>query len=291
MSGTLPPTMHQAPTTTALRRLPGGPGPAQTQLAAGEAMLAGLAEAETPSMRWYSFAPAALLLGSGQRSGEVDYAACAAAGIAVHRRGSGGGAVLGRSLLLLDLALPRGHPLFRADVTESYGWFGRSWRDALRSLALEADTVEIERARNDTRRLDPLLRRVCFGGISPYEVVSGERKLVGLAQRRRHGGALFQAAVYLHWEPWATAELMAATPAERELLSARLDQRVAGLDSFEVTATTAAHAVVAAVEHALSVGWGFEIAAHGWLPVELEAQATAIERHRAIEATPASGGV
>ncbi len=267
-----------------MRRLPGGAGDGPAQLAAGEAMLAGLAESGTPSMRWYSFAPAALLLGSGQRSSDVDHDACARAGITVFRRGSGGGAVLGRSLMLLDLALPRGHHLFRGDVTESYRWFGAVWHAALRSLGLGAALVEIEAARGDTARLDPLLKRVCFGGLSPYEVVVGKHKLVGLAQRRRQGGALFQAAVYRRWQSRATAALIAAAPAEQEQLVVQLDQRVAGLDDFEAGAISS-QAVVAAVEQALRTSGPFEIVESGWLPGEQQARTAARERYAAI-ATP-----
>jgi len=269
------------PANNSMRRLPGGPGDATVQLAAGEAMLAGLDQTGAPAMRWYRFDPPALLLGSGQRSSDIDFDACRSAGIAVYRRGSGGGAVLGRSLVLLDLALPRSHPLYRADVTESYRWFGATWCDALRSLGLDASTVAIATARSDGARLDPLRRRVCFGGLSPYEVVVGGRKMVGLAQRRRKGGALFQAAAYLRCQPRATAELIAASPGERELLAAQLGERVVGLDACGLEAS--APSVVAAVENALRAAGPFEIMADGWLPGEQGALATALERYAPLE--------
>ena len=112
---------------------------------------------------------------------------------------SGGGVVLGDSLLLLDLALPAEDPLYPDDVTESYRWLGAVWAAALGALGTAARVVDIAAARADAQLLDPLLRRVCFGGTSPYEVVVEQRKIVGLAQVRRRTCALIQAGVYLQF--------------------------------------------------------------------------------------------
>src|SRR5947207_1918634 len=107
-----------------IRMLPASAMPAAEQLAGSLALLAGLEHTGVPAMRWYQFQPSALLLGSSQQAHEVDLAACATAGVPVHRRRSGGGVVLSDSLLLLDLALPADDPLFTSDVTESYRWLG-----------------------------------------------------------------------------------------------------------------------------------------------------------------------
>jgi lipoate-protein ligase A len=84
------------------------------------------------------------------------------------------------ALLLLDLALPAEDPLSTSDVTESYGWLGAVWAAALGALGIAAGVVDIATARADAQLLDPLLRRVCFGGLSPYEIVVERRKVVGL---------------------------------------------------------------------------------------------------------------
>ncbi len=204
-------------------------------------------------MRWYHIAPPALLLGSAQRLAEVDMAAGAARGIAIHRRRSGGGAVLSdAALLLLDLALPREHPLYTDDVTESYRWIGEVWAAALRGLGLDARPISVADARADTAALDPLLRRVCFGGLSPYEVLVDDRKVVGLAQIRRRAGALYQAGVYLRWSPERSAELIAATAQERAALAQQLAARVAGLGELLPQQPPDAAAVIGAFEAALT---------------------------------------
>jgi lipoate-protein ligase A len=215
-----------------IRQLPWSLAPADQQIAWSGALLDGLEHADEPALRWYGMAPDALLLGSSQRPSEIDPAACAAAGVSAHRRLSGGGVVHSGDLLSLDLALPRGHPLFREDVTDSYRWLGEVWARALQGLGVAARVLPIGEARADTQALDPLLKKVCFGGLSPYEVMVGQRKLVGLAQIRRRAGALFQCGVYLRWAPWRTAALLAAPAEQRVDLAERLAARVAGLDSL-----------------------------------------------------------
>jgi lipoate-protein ligase A len=266
-----------------IRRLPTSVGLASAQLATGSALLAGLEQTGLPALRWQRIEPPALLLGSAQRTSEIDLAACAAAGVSVHRRGSGGGIVLSdATLLLLDLALPEGHPLLIRDVTESYRWLGEVWAAALRTLALDAWPVPVALARADTQALEPLLKRVCFGGRSPYEVLVGERKLVGLAQIRRRGGALFQAGIYLRWAPSATAALLSATATERAALAERLGERVVGLDELVGGPAPDAAPVIAAVETALMRFAPLSPVDDEWRAEELSAQTAALARYAAI---------
>jgi len=264
--------------------LPWSAEPAPAQLAGGAALLAGLERVGAPALRWYRIAPAALLLGSSQRPDEIDHAACTAAGLTIHRRGSGGGAVLADStMLLLDLALPRGHPLYRDDVAESYRWIGEVWAAALRELGIGARALPVAEARADAESLDPLLKRVCFGGLSPYEALVGRRKVVGLAQIRRRGGALFQAGVHLRWEPQRIAALMAATSTERAGLAQQLAARVAGLEELCGGKASDAATLIAAFETALARLSGLVPSEAGWTVEERAARAASIARYAAIE--------
>jgi len=268
-----------------IRRLPWSAGPADAELAAGAALLAGLEQTGAPALRWYRITPPALLLGSAQRLDEIDLAACAARGVYTHRRRSGGGAVLSDdALLLLDLALPRDHPLFRDDVTESYRWFGEVWAAALHELGLDPRVLSIAEARADTAALDPLTKRVCFGGLSPFEIALGQRKLVGLAQIRRRAGALFQAGVYLRWDPTRTTALIAAPADERAALAQRLAERVVGLDQLFGRQPDPA-LVMEAVEAALQLRAGLAPADDDWSEGERAARAAAYPRFAPIEAT------
>lgn len=276
--------MTENDTRRAARLLPASVELAEAQLAAGPALLAGLGSAPVPALRWYRIEPPALLLGMSQRPHEVDLAACAAAGVRVHRRQSGGGVVLaGGPLLMFDLALPHTDPLATPDLTASYRWLGEVWAAALAGLGVETRVVPVAEARADTAALDPLLKRVCFAGRSPYEVLAGERKIVGLAQVRRRSGALFQGGIYLHWEPRRTASLIAAPEPERAALAGQLARRVAGLDELEPSKPPTFELVARAFELALVAIAGLAPQADKWSEAELAARAEATAQYAPID--------
>lgn len=205
---------------------------ADLQLAAGDGMLAtvGSEASSTPLLRWYSMQPAALILGIGQQLAEFDLDACRAAGLRLHRRASGGTAVLVEpDQLMLDIVLPPTHRLARPDVTESYRWLGEVWVLALARLGLAAHLITTSEARADTQMLAALMRRACYGGRSPYEVLVEGRKVVGLAQVRRRTGSLLQVGIYTHWSAQRLVNLLAISQSERAALIAALTERVAGL--------------------------------------------------------------
>jgi lipoate---protein ligase len=171
---------------------------------------------------WSRATVPALVLGSGQRPPErwrpPD-------GIPLVRRGTGGGAVLCDSdYLMLDIALPPGDPRILDDVTESYRWLAERLLDGLARLGLGGlSLVEpgMLRQRDDAAR--EAARIACFAGLGPYEVLDASgRKLVGLAQRRRRGGVLLQAAAYLGGDRTRLADLLWLAEEARDDLRARL---------------------------------------------------------------------
>ena len=253
------------------RLLPHSAGAAQDELAAAEALLAGLQSAPRAALRWYESPATALVIGSGQKLADVDLDACAAAGVSLHRRASGGTAVLFvPGLLMQDLALPPGHPLAIPDVSESYRWLGEVWAEALGSLGVAAEPITVPDAREDTRALDPLLRRACFAGRSPYEILAGGRKLAGFSQVRRRHGTLLQAGVYARWPGADLARLLSLAPGEAEALAAGLAARVAGLADL-LPAPPAPAALMRAFAEALAARHGAEIAPDGWRDDEIAA--------------------
>ena len=152
----------------------------------------------------------ALVLGSTQSSEVVDTARAEAAGVAVVRRRSGGGAVLVRpgELVWADVFVPAGDRLWAADVGRATHWLGRTWTEALAALDVPA-----------TWHDGPLLSTpwsalVCFAGLGPGEVVASGAggtgaKVVGVSQRRTRAGALFQCAALLRWTPRDLLDLLA----------------------------------------------------------------------------------
>jgi lipoate-protein ligase A len=166
----------------------------------------------------------ALVLGSGQRPPE-EWAP--PDGLPLVRRGTGGGAVLcDADYLMLDIALPPGDWHILDDVTESYRWLGERLRSALTRLGFHDLSLVAPVA---LRRLDDAAREAgrtaCFAGLGPYELLDAQgRKLVGLAQRRRKGGVLLQAAAYLGGQREPLADMLWLSERERADLRTRLGE-------------------------------------------------------------------
>jgi lipoate-protein ligase A len=154
-------------------------------------------------------------------------------------------------LLGLDVVLPTGHPLILADVVKSYQWFGEAWVEALRQLGAQASIVLPQEAheqrellkQEETRERESVLRRACYGSLSPYEVVVGQKKVVGFDMIRRRVGSLLQAGVLLHWESETLAQLLGQTPEEQAFLEAGLLERAAGLDRLTGRAVSATEVI------------------------------------------------
>jgi lipoate-protein ligase A len=270
------------------RLLPHSAGAAQDELAGAEALLAGLMAVPQAALRWYESPATALVIGSGQKLADVDLDACAAGGVSAHRRASGGTAVLFvPGLLMQDLVLPPGHPLAIPDVSESYRWLGEVWAEALARLGVPAAPISVAEAREDTRALDPLLRRACFAGRSPYELLAGGRKLVGFSQVRRRHGTLFQVGVYTRWPGAELARLLSLAPGEAETLADGLAARVAGLDEL-LPAPPALATLLRAFGEALAAHHDIVLEPDSWRDDELAALRAAMPRYAPI--SPAATG-
>ncbi len=154
----------------------------------------------------------ALVLGSTQSLDLVDMNKAKQLGIEVVKRQSGGGAVYVSSsnVLWIDLELPRKDLLFKEDISHSFTWLGKAWMDALSHISAGSDFVEIGPldVYDGTATRDEISRLVCFAGRSPGEVFVGNKKMIGLSQRRTRAGSLFQCAVALSWDPSIYAELL-----------------------------------------------------------------------------------
>ena len=244
------------------------------QFALSEALLAvGLAATGRPALRWYVAKQPALILGNGQRPEAADLEAARAAGVQVYRRTSGGTAVLlDEDAVNMEIALPPGHPLATGDVVRDYQWIGEVWVRALETLGISGvRAIPLE----EVRGLPPLakddpLRLACYGTLSPYEVVAGQRKAVGLSQVRRRGGTLYQMSTYLRWRPERLAALLALSEEDRAALTRRLRDVTIGLDELAGREVTAREVMVA-VERTLAEQLGVHLVPAKWTPQELAA--------------------
>lgn len=155
------------------------------------------------------------------------------AGVDVVRRQSGGGAVLLEpgAQVWADVFIPRNDPHWDDDVARAFLWIGQAWVDALVAVGVRGAAVH-----HGGLCTTQWSRVVCFAGLGTGEVTIGERKVVGLSQRRTRAGALFQCAVPLVWNP---APLVAALGLPAEALADIADV-VAPVTTADVRAIEAA---------------------------------------------------
>jgi len=222
-----------------------------------------------PTIWWHAADRPTLILGPTQRKPEHAPPIGAPASMITVRRQAGGTAVLAmQDVLGLDVFLPWDHPLALADVVEAYRWLGEVWCGALRSLEADVSLVDISGAREDAknmRHVHEVVRLACFGTLSPYEVTSDNRKLVGLAQVRRHGGLLLQSAIHLSFDAHALAALIGAVDPHEIEKTLRL--RAVGLNDV-VPAPVGFPAVMEAFEDALLNRLGVRLAPGDWTDKE-----------------------
>jgi len=120
-------------------------------------------------------------------------------------RQAGGGAVLvGPWMLSVSVVLPHTHPLVTNSPVSSYRWLGQCFADVLcmSQVAAHAISPEETRVLKQSNDLGGELAWACYGGLSPWEVVVDQRKLVGLAQVRRSTGILLVAGLLLSQPDW-----------------------------------------------------------------------------------------
>ena len=149
----------------------------------------------------------ALVIGSAQRDSEVDWQRASALDVSVVRRNSGGGAVLlvPAQHVWIDVWLPSGDALWSDDVVAAAGWLGEAFALALTDSQLPSVWVHRGPASSDAWS-----RMACFLGSGPGEVFSGDKKVVGLSQRRTRDWIRFQTLVHRRFSAELTADLLAA---------------------------------------------------------------------------------
>ncbi|WP_206047137.1 lipoate--protein ligase family protein [Noviherbaspirillum denitrificans] len=162
-------------------------------------------EVVEPSMRFWTYQSPGVVLGCSQRGLLSAVGAAQRAGIPLAGRQAGGGAVLtGAWMLSVSIVLPVSHPLALGGTVAGYRRIGEGFASVLRDSGVDAHALTPAEAR--TAQQDdacPDLQWACYGGLSPWEVVVGKRKIVGLAQVRRRTGVLVAAGLLVGRPDWA----------------------------------------------------------------------------------------
>lgn len=231
----------------------------QVHIARSEQLLHEAAPGTLPVLYWSQAERDGIVLGFSQKETILNPTIRTKGTLPIFHRRAGGTAVLvGPELLALDVVLPAAHPLVHTDIVESYRWFGETWVRALHQLGIATRVVTPQEAhaqrllakQDEVREREEVLRRACYASNSSYEVVVGQRKIVGLDMIRRRNGSLLQAGILLKWHSERLAQILGHTPAEQALLRRELPERAVGLDEL-VQQTITIQQIILAFEKAL----------------------------------------
>lgn len=184
------------------------------------------APVRAPRVQVWTYPTPGVVFGCAQARLHAEAAQAARTDCALVQRRAGGGAVLvGPWMLSSSIVLPPDHRLLAGGTVSSYRWLGALHAGLMRDYGIPAHALSpAELAR---RPNDPSLGWACFGGLSPWEVVAHDRKLVGLAQLRRRDGVLLTTGTLLHRPDWA-------------LLCEALDRPDADVDRLAAVTTSCA---------------------------------------------------
>jgi len=163
-------------------------------LALDEALLEG--RDPRPTLRFYTWKPAALSLGYFQEWRELEPIA---AGTVLVRRFSGGGAIHHADELTFSVAAPQEHPLFRGEVRRSYERIHGILAGAFAELGVAAALRGAAAVASDRPASG-----MCFHRSTPLDLVWDGRKGVGSAQRRTRGRVLHHGSIKLGATPLET---------------------------------------------------------------------------------------
>jgi lipoate-protein ligase A len=224
-----------------------------------------------PTLRLYRWNPECLSLGYFQPWAEADTAACAAAGVDLVRRPTGGRAILHADELTYSLAAPADYPGLAGRILDSYRAISAVLLAGLARLGVAAEWAASAAAGDKSA--------ACFDTPGDYEITAAGRKLIGSAQTRT-GGAILQHGSLLLGADVARLHSLLHLPG---IAASELAGRMIALDEAagrRIAFDEAAAAIAGAFERE----WG--VAFEPGQPSDAEWQATA-ELRAARYANPA----
>jgi len=196
--------------------------PGALNMALDEALLTAHATGDLPpTLRLYAWDPPCMSLGYFQRAtAEVDLAACAAAGVDVVRRPTGGRAVLHEHELTYSIVVRQA--LLPGGVLDTYQVLSQGLLAGLRYLGIKGEQVRPRGRRVGSAHPGALapkdedgLHAACFDAPSWYETVVKGRKIIGSAQTRRDGVILQHGSLLLAFDAARLTGLLRVRHAEQ----------------------------------------------------------------------------
>lgn len=166
-------------------------GPAN--MARDEALLTSVGDAESPpTLRLYQWDPPTISLGYFQRYADFEDLSPPAGNLPVVRRQTGGGAILHDRELTYSLTLPTDHALIAQSPARLYELAHDAMIACLGSLGISAQRGGRTDDSSPTR--GPFF---CFARRHRFDVLIGEGKVIGSAQRRTGHAVLQHGSIIL----------------------------------------------------------------------------------------------
>jgi len=154
------------------------------------------------TLRFYSWSPACISLGLGQREEILDLDAVRRAGLDVVRRPTGGQALLHDRELTYSVVASLQDPAVGGTLMRSYHAISEALLAGLREIGINGEGAPCE------PRPALGLTPVCFASASAEEVLVGGRKLLASAQWRTRGAFLQHGSLLLEDRQGELAGLM-----------------------------------------------------------------------------------
>lgn len=157
-----------------------------------------------PTIRFYSWEPATLSLGYFQQlEKEVDQTACQNEQIDIVRRLTGGRAILHDKELTYSITIREDYNLLSNSIVTSYKEISQGLVAGLNLLKIPAKLKAMERGKKSPNGNSA----ACFDAPSWYEVLLGDKKLIGSAQTRKQGTILQHGSLPYEIDPKKTFKL------------------------------------------------------------------------------------
>jgi lipoate-protein ligase A len=194
-------------------------------MALDEAIMDAVAAGDVPpTLRFYQWMPPCLSLGKRQPLAGVALATCRRDGVDVVRRPTGGFAILHTDELTYSIATLPSDPRAEGAILDAYRRLSQGLLAGLHHLGLEACMNPVHAG------AEASASTACFEAPSAYEIVVGERKLLGSAQTRPSGRVLQHGSLPLCGDIARVARYLAfATSDERTALATHLRARATTL--------------------------------------------------------------
>ncbi len=151
---------------------------------------------DKPAFRVYRWVPYCVSLGYHQKLEEIDTELCKERGFDIVRRETGGRAVFHSEELTYSMIIPKESEFYSDSILDVYNRISNVLVKALQASGIKDADLKKGKAPDFKELYKEKLSSVCFSSTSTYEVVIGDKKLVGSAQKRlkesvlQHGSIL-----------------------------------------------------------------------------------------------------